>query len=565
MIRLSVSHAAASIYVLLTLALACQSLPVSARILPKIDARAKRVTYPRPANIPTDAELEAAEARIGEIRVSRGQLFDPGGVDDNSSLFRLANRLHILTREATVKDQLLFRTGERYDGRLLEESARILRDTRYLRDAHLRPIGYHDGVVDIEVITQDVWTFNPGLSFGRKGGKNTSGFELEELNFLGLGTQLGLGFKSEVDRDSTYIFYRDRQLGRSWWDLAVNYSDNSDGRETGFALQRPFYALDTRWAAGVSLSDDLRVDSRYDLGEVIDEYELQRQLASVFWGRSAGLVDGWVTRFKFGVTYDDNTFGAAPGAAAPRLQPADRKLVYPWVGAEWIQDDYQTTRNRDLIERTEDFALGWRARASLGFASNALGSDRDAAIITAGLAKGLELSPRQTMLFEAATSTRVENGALANGLLTTDARYYFKQTPRRLLYLGLAATAGSRLDLDQQVLLGGDTGLRGYPLRYQAGKGRWLFTAEQRIFTNWYPFQLFNVGGAVFYDMGQTWGRDPLGSKSQGLLKDIGFGLRFGNSRSALGNVLHFDVALPLDGDSSINNVQFIVETKRSF
>ena len=129
----------------------------------------------------------------------------------------------------------------------------------------------------------------------------------------------------------------------------------------------------------------------------------------------------------------------------------------------------------------------------------------------------------------------------------------------------MSALAGSNLDLDQQVLLGGDTGLRGYPLRYQAGEGRWLFTAEQRLFTNWYPFQLFNVGGAVFYDMGQTWGRDPLGTPSQGLLKDVGFGLRFGNGRSALGNVLHFDVAFPLDGDRSIQGVQFIVETKRRF
>jgi hemolysin activation/secretion protein len=76
---------------------------------------------------------------------------------------------------------------------------------------------------------------------------------------------------------------------------------------------------------------------------------------------------------------------------------------------------------------------------------------------------------------------------------------------------------------------------------------------------------LFNVGAAVFYDMGATWGRDPLGTPSQGLLRDIGVGLRLGNSRSALGNVLHIDVAFPLDGDQSIRSVQFLVETKEKF
>ena len=41
--------------------------------------------------------------------------------------------------------------------------------------------------------------------------------------------------------------------------------------------------------------------------------------------------------------------------------------------------------------------------------------------------------------------------------------------------------------------------------------------------------------------------------------------LRLGSTRSGLANVLHLDIAFPLDGDSSIDNVQFLVETKRSF
>jgi len=85
------------------------------------------------------------------------------------------------------------------------------------------------------------------------------------------------------------------------------------------------------------------------------------------------------------------------------------------------------------------------------------------------------------------------------------------------------------------------------------------------MFSNWFPFQLFNVGGAVFCDVGRVVGRDPLGSEPQGLLKDVGIGLRFGNSRSALGNVLHVDFAFPLDGDPSISSMQIVVETKRRF
>ena len=49
------------------------------------------------------------------------------------------------------------------------------------------------------------------------------------------------------------------------------------------------------------------------------------------------------------------------------------------------------------------------------------------------------------------------------------------------------------------------------------------------------------------------------------MLTDVGIGLRLGNSRTALGNVLHVDLAFPLNGDRSISNMQLVIETKSSF
>jgi hemolysin activation/secretion protein len=159
----------------------------------------------------------------------------------------------------------------------------------------------------------------------------------------------------------------------------------------------------------------------------------------------------------------------------------------------------------------------------------------------------------------------MEDGDLRNAVLNGAVRYYLQQSQRRLFFATVDASVGRNLDLDNQILLGGDNGLRGYPLRYQAGDSRALLTLEQRYFTDWYPFRLFRIGGAAFFDIGRTWGESPVGAPSLGLLKDVGFGLRIGNSRSGLGNIIHVDVAFPLDGDSSISNVQFLVETKQRF
>jgi len=553
-------------WLILAACAACAACPEArARVLPAMYSRSTPSEAARPPGVPSDAELEVRGARIGDIRITQHQLFDLRHPDEDSSLSRTANRLHIPTRDSTISDQLLFRAGEPYRASLLQESARILRDTRYLRDAQIRPVAWHDGMVDVEVSTQDVWTFNPGFSFGRKGGANTGGIALEELNFFGLGTQVGLALTSSVDRDTRAVYYRDRHLGSSWWDLSTTYSDNSDGRLAELSLARPFYALDSRWAAGVALTDDERIDSRYDLGDVVDRYQAHDRRSTIYWGRSSGLVAGWARRYSFGVSVEDHAFDALAGADATRLLPGDRRLVYPWAAVEWIENDFRTVRNRDQIDRIEDYSLGWHARTQAGLAATATGSDRDALMFDASLGKGWALGSRQSLLLDTEAGGRVEQGAIRGGKLGASAHYYFRQSPQRVLFVELSGEAGIRLDTDQQILLGGDNGLRGYPLRYQSGDGRWLFTAEQRFFTHWYPFRLFNVGAAVFYDMGATWGRDPLGAPSLGLLRDVGVGLRLGNSRSALGNVLHIDLAFPLDGDSSLQGLQFLVETRKSF
>ena len=535
-------------------------------LLPDLRARTTHERLDRPAEMPSDEVLETGHARIGTVTIATRNIFDTARPEEDTTLFHLANELHLRTRSATIRSQLLFAEGEQYDGRLLQESERILRRTRYLQDANIRPIAWHDGVVDIEVVTHDVWTLDPGISYGRKGGKNSTGIGIEELNFLGRGKQLGFERKSDVDRTSTTVKYVDPQLFSSWWTLSGDYSDNSDGRTKELALEHPFYALDTRWATGLGGKDDERTDSLYDLGKIRDQFGVRAKKATAYGGWSRGLQEGWTQRLTWGATYDESQFQSIVGETGPTaLVPPDRKLIYPWLGYEWVQDEYEKTRNRDQIEKTEDFLLGLHAHAQLGYAATSLGSDRDAWMFDAGVSRGFAPGSRHRLLLSSTVTGRHESAGFADVQGEMAARYYFRQSERRLLFLGASVDASSNLDPDHQVLLGGDNGLRGYPLRYQAGEGRWLVTAEQRYFTNWYPFRLFNVGGAIFADVGRTWGANAGGTASLGLLKDVGFGLRLGNSRSALGNVLHIDVAVPLDGGSGIKKLQFLVSTQRSF
>jgi hemolysin activation/secretion protein len=201
----------------------------------------------------------------------------------------------------------------------------------------------------------------------------------------------------------------------------------------------------------------------------------------------------------------------------------------------------------------------------LGFNNSAFGATGDGVIINANAAKGFHLTPLNQLFLTSTFTTRVESGQARNLILDGTAAYYWRWRPDRVLYVFLGGTTTHSLDPENQLVIGGDNGLRGYPLRFEAGTSRALLTVEQRFYTEWYPFRLARFGAAIFADVGRTWGREPVGNSNPGMLSDIGFGLRFGNTRSGLGNVLHIDFAYPLNNDPGIKKFQVLVGTKESF
>jgi outer membrane protein assembly factor BamA len=515
--------------------------------------------------IPSPAELEARGTIIGEIRIVVGDVFDTSLEGENAWLYRTANKLHINTRESVVRDQLLFKSGEPYRHRVVLETERLLRANDYLYDAVIAPVAYDGRTVDLEVRTRDVWTLNPGVSFSRKGGENTWGAQIEEDNLLGTGQALDFEWQSDVDRESFGVSYFDPHFRHSFTRLGIAYIDADDGSTKLLQVNRPFYALDTRRAGGVYLLEYERNDPRYVLGDEVGQFRHDEQYYEAYAGISRGLEGRWVRRWTAGVTYERDQFAPDPNEPLGGPLPPDRELAYPWIGFDLVEDSFQERINQDQIRRTEDVLVGLRASARVGYADDALGSDRDALVASASVQDGADLRPGMSLFGSMSATGRIERGELVNGLLSAEGRFYWATSKYSKFFASVSGAAGEQLDQELQLTLGGDNGLRGYPLRYQAGTSRALLTLEQRYYTKWYPFRLFHVGAAAFFDVGRTWGTDVTGAESLGLLRDVGIGLRLGSSRSSFGNVVHIDLAFPLDGDEDIDSVQLLVTTKASF
>lgn len=502
---------------------------------------------------------------VADIEIRRGDVFDLSKPEENIAIYRFANRIHYRTRESVIRKLLLFKTGDPFNPRLLEESERILRANKYIYEASVRVRAYHGDTVDILVQTRDAWTLTGSVNYSRLGGADRYGFELEETNLVGYGKELKLKHKSNVDRQEDILHYKDNQLLGSNANLSLDYIDKSDGLTYEFILEKPFHSLDSKWSLGFVAFNDERTDFLYEFGEVINEYNHQAENYGIFGGLSDGYIDSFVYRWRYGLSKNSDYFAATEGTVAGVPLPEDKNLVYPWIGLSVTEDRMIKTRQVRHIQRTEDINLGNNVEFSLGWSDEQFGATENSAIFSVKAASVFTMSHRHMMMVSAESGGRVSDGKGKSIISKFMAEYFLPNFDSNVFYMALSGEYGVNLDANEQITLGGDSGLRGYPLRYQDGDRKFLLTFEQRHYTQWHWFQLFHVGALVFADVGRAWFPQEQRQGTSDILGDVGLGLRITSSRGARGIVLHLDLAFPLNGDDSIDDVQFLVTSSEFF
>src|SRR5260221_4180613 len=185
--------------------------------------------------------------------------------------------------------------------------------------------------------------------------------------------------------------------------------------------------------------------------------------------------------------YDRNIFLPTPVTSMPARQlPPDRTLSYPFVGFDVLQDKYQKVGDENQIGPTEDLYFGTEVKGEVGLSNSAFGADRNAIMLAAKALRGIEITGLQQLFLTSAFSSRIEDGRARNLRADAGAKYYWRWRTDWLLYTALSSTGTDFLDPAMQLLLGGDNGLPGYPLRYPSGTSPAPFTVAKRVFSQWF-------------------------------------------------------------------------------
>lgn len=518
--------------------------------------------------------VDCPEGRIASVRVVNQSVFDLSDPDLNGRFgwaYRLANRLHVPTRDEVIRRELLFREGSCYRPELLRESEVVLRATGFLAEVAITAGRRPDGHYEVTVRTRDDWSTRVDLRMG-SGGASDAGIFVREDNLLGTGHQLS-AFSLRAHGMRTYgASYVNPHLFGTRVDAGVALARTPVGHYAAEALTYPFVGERGRWAVRQQGEHHDRYFGYVAYGE--------DGLTEVFLPERRRLVDAGAV-YRFGgqarrtmvgaavagewITYPREARFGEGGSPLPADLPlldslgarmdsvANVRVVF-LAGQRNVV--YVRRRALDAVAGVEDVPLGVEMEVGLGrtLAPLSTGDDisMDFGLFAAGEARGGVLGGVQ-LLVEGKRDYDAPEGRseLADLLGRADAWVYWRRgvDSRHTLVGAVRAAGGWNTTVPFQLTLGEAAGLRGYPYYVHPGGRRVVATLEGRSHLGW-PFpRLFDLGTAVFVDVGRSWSGDlpfRYGADSP-WRASVGAGLR-GAFPAGSRRMYRMDVALPLGG-----------------
>ncbi len=258
--------------------------------------RSVSVDNPQAAPVKTvNPFLRFAGKKINSIEIVR--------IDFNRSLhdsmvkktnfpIRVANALHLNTRERVVRHNLFFREGDVLYPYMISDNERFLREQDFIQDALIvvLPGSESNQEVDVVVLVRDVFSIGGKINLSST---ERMEVELREENFAGSGTRFALkglydkernpttGYGAELVRRNIRGSFVNWTVGALNFKPAFNSGRNEELNLYSF-IERPMFSRYTAWTGAVEL--ELNNSTNRYLGDSLFKQDFRYQyMRSDFW------------------------------------------------------------------------------------------------------------------------------------------------------------------------------------------------------------------------------------------------------------------------------------------
>lgn len=543
-----------------------------------------------PLGGPSPASAQCVSGVVSDIRVVNHSIFDPASLPEDPWVrwaYRIANRIHVRTRPRFIERELLVQRGDCADPERVRESARLLREFRFIATADVVSAPQADGTRHLLVETRDEWTtkLSAEVEF-REGQLTFGGGSITEENFLGRGITLGLHtVERDARRDSGIRLELPRVLGTGWG-LEGSAGTTRVGTQGALGIVRPFPGEAGTFAFRQELSyrsmlfswvvppDPSAPDIRRHLALPLQVTRGEISAARRF-GRPGRLfiVGGGVSaeRIRTGTSdqsewilnreFDHPTTPPPEFANVLFNQQTDREAarIHFLIGIRRFE--FETRASLDAVSGVQDVPVGRELLFTV--APSIVGTNAGDVHLRADLFAG-RARPGWVGQFHTSVEGRIPGqgehqrgfGTDPSGLATGPVRHLLAEShgflyliatrpfPQTLVFRG-TVQGGTQNDEPFQLTLGGPDGVRSLREGEDPGEVRLLFTVENRVRVP-SPFpDLFDLGVTGFADLGRVLPGDSPFAVDSGWKGALGGGLRFGFPAGSAA-VVRLDVAFPV-------------------
>ena len=196
--------------------------------------------------------------RIDSIRIKRLDVFDSSVNDTTrvkrSRIEKVLNRISFNTRESTIRQNLLFKEGDRIDPYVLADSERLLWDLDFIKDARIVviPDKLNNDSVSILVIVKDQWSLM--LTGSQKQGNGFS-LSMTERNIGGLGHQISSSMSYISPNPLRFgINYSVQNIHGSFVTGKLTYLKLADIKMEGLEFSRELVSPVLKYSGGLEIS-----------------------------------------------------------------------------------------------------------------------------------------------------------------------------------------------------------------------------------------------------------------------------------------------------------------------
>ncbi len=498
---------------------------------------------------PVEADLVKFNGLIiDSIEIDNREIYNTNLKGYDNFIFKTANRLHFKTQKTVLARELLLGKGDKFSAELGEESARNLRNRYVLYDAWLEITPMTDSSLLLRLVTIDEWSFAGGFEISRDGNEYFYRLGFEERNFLGLNQLLSLDYHIQ-EKDDNYFesSFRDYRLFAKPVSFSATFRGNPKSKLEAVSLSRPFYSLGQRISYGVQAGfassrnevprDNLIIGSSHSESD-----NWSGQVSYRFGERVSNIVNTLAYTYKYEITKDKAIFGSSlfDSNLAKSSFPQDSLYHEFELAFRIFKVGFTTFRKIDGFGYTEDFTLGHTAAIGYSRAFQPDFNDHEYDKIQFDYSFGHSLG-NEIFYTSYIRANKFKGGRDFQRTIAWLGNYYHRGPEFLTIAFRTKYVRDWHRSNFQSLVLGGESGLRGFSTEFKTGDRRAIAGLESRFYPELRLLSAI-IGFAIFADAGRTWKLHE-----DFTLRDLyfsgGVGLRFALDRSSKSQLFRIDLS----------------------